>query len=82
MAAIECVLGADEGNAFVFAALGKGFVLAQEAIARVHGLCAGLLAGGNDLVGQQVRLAAGRGPMICTASSASLTWRASLSASE
>ena len=54
-------LGADEGNALVLAALGKGLVLAQEAIAGVHSLGTGLLAGLNDLVGQQIALAAGRG---------------------
>ena len=53
------MLGADEDNALVFHAFGKLGVLAQKAITRVHGLCAGLLAGGNDLVSQQITLAAG-----------------------
>jgi hypothetical protein len=50
-------LGADEGDAFGLTALGKGFVLAQKAIAGVNGLSAGLFASLNDLVGQQIRLA-------------------------
>ena len=53
-------LGADEGNALVFATLGKRFVLAQKAVARVHGLCAGLFAGGDDFLCLQIALAAGR----------------------
>ena len=55
------MLGANEDDALLLHPLGEGFVLGQEAVARMHGLRAGLLAGGNDLVGQQIRLAAGRG---------------------
>ena len=49
----------NEGNAFVFTALGKGFVFRQEAVARVNGLCASGFGGGNDFVGHQIRLARG-----------------------
>jgi hypothetical protein len=54
------VLGADEGDAFFLHAPGEVLVLAEEAVARVHGLRAGALAGGDDLVGHQIALAAGR----------------------
>ena len=55
------MLGADEDNALFFHAFGELGVLAQETIARVHRLRAGLFARGNDLFGQQITLAAGRG---------------------
>ena len=51
------MLGADEDDALLFDAARELFVLAQEAVARVHGLRAGLLAGGDDLVHHQVGLA-------------------------
>jgi hypothetical protein len=44
------VLGADEDDAFLFQATREGGVLGKEAVARMHGLGAGLLAGGDDLV--------------------------------
>jgi len=57
------VLGADEGDALFFHPASELLVFGQEAVARVHGLCAGGLAGRDDLVGQlvgqQVALAAG-----------------------
>ena len=56
------VLGADEGNALFLAALGKFGVLAQKSVARVNGLCAGGLGGGDDHVSQQIAFAAGRRP--------------------
>jgi hypothetical protein len=49
-------VGADEHDPLVGAALGEAGVLGQEAEARMHGLGAGLLAGGDDLVGHQVGL--------------------------
>ncbi len=52
---------ADEDDAFFFHALGKAGVFAQEAVARMHRLRAGLLAGGNDFFGLQVAVAAWRG---------------------
>ena len=52
-------LGANKGNALVFAALGKGLVLRQETIAGMDGLGAGLAGGLDDAVGQQVGLSAG-----------------------
>ena len=53
------VAGADLANAcaFLFQPLGEGRVLAEEAVARVHGLGAGRLAGRDDLVGDEVALA-------------------------
>jgi hypothetical protein len=54
------VLGADEDDALLLDAAREVLVLGEEAVARVHGLGAGLLAGGDDLVGHQVTLAAGR----------------------
>ena len=39
---------------------GERFALRQEAVARVHGLGAGLLAGVDDLVDQQIGLGGGR----------------------
>jgi len=53
-------VGADEDDAFVGAALGETGVFRQEAEARVDGLGAGLFAGVDDLVGDQVGFA-GRG---------------------
>jgi hypothetical protein len=44
------VLGADEDDALLFHPFGELGVFAQKAVAGVHRLCAGLLAGGNDLV--------------------------------
>ncbi len=38
----------------------EGLALGEEAIARMHGLGAGLLAGGDDLVDEQVGLGCGR----------------------
>ena len=55
------VFRADEDDAFFFATFGELGVLRQEAIAWMHGLRAGLLAGLDDAVGQQIALAAGRG---------------------
>ena len=46
----------DEDDALVGAALGEVSALGQKAKARVHGLRAGFLAGGDDLVGHEVRL--------------------------
>ncbi len=51
------VLGADEHNALFLHPLGKGRVLAQKPVARMHRLRAGLFAGRNDFVGQQIALA-------------------------
>ena len=51
---------ADEGNAFVFTTLGKGFVFRQEAVAWVNGLRARGFGSGNDFVGHQIRFARGR----------------------
>jgi hypothetical protein len=51
------VLGADEGEAFFFHPAGELFVLRQEAVTGVDGLGAGLLRGGDDLVGRQVAFA-------------------------
>ena len=56
------VLGTDEDNALFFHPLGKAGVLAQEAVAGMHRLRAGLLADGNDFFSLQVALTAGRGP--------------------
>ena len=54
-------LRADECNALFLATPGKGFVLAQETVARVNGLGACLFASGDDFFGLQVAVAAGRG---------------------
>ena len=54
------VLGADEDNALFFHPLGKAGVLAQEAVARMHRLRAGLLAGGNDFFSLKVAFTAWR----------------------
>ena len=50
------VLRADELDAFFFQATRELGVLGQEAVARMDGLGAGLLAGGDDLVHDQVGL--------------------------
>ena len=52
---------ADEGDALVNQGLLKGAVLGQEAVAGVHRIGPGLLAGGDDLVDHQVTLGGGRG---------------------
>jgi hypothetical protein len=49
-------VGTDEDDALVGAALGEAGVLGQEAEARVHGFRARLLAGGDDLVGDEIGL--------------------------
>ena len=54
------VLWADEDNACLFGPARKIGVFAEETVARVHRLGAGLLASRNDLVGLQITLAAGR----------------------
>jgi hypothetical protein len=54
------VLGADEDQAFFLDAACEGLVLGQKAVARVNGLGAGRFGRLDDLVGQQVALAAGR----------------------
>ena len=53
------VARANEGNAFVFTTLGKGFVLRQEAVTGVNGLCASGFGSSNDFVSHQIRLARG-----------------------
>ena len=53
------VLRADEDDALFFHLAGEGLVLGQEAVARVHRLGAGGLAGRDDAVGLQVAVAAG-----------------------
>ncbi len=50
----------DKGNALGLELLGKAGPLGQEAIARVNRLGPGLLAGGDDLVGDQIGLCSGR----------------------
>ena len=50
---------ANEGNAFVFTAFGKGLVFRQETVAWVNGLRARGFGSGNDFVGHQIRLARG-----------------------
>ena len=54
------MLGADEGNALFFTALGELSVFAQETVARMDSLGAGLFASSNDFFSQQVALAAWR----------------------
>jgi hypothetical protein len=54
------VLGPDENDAALFQPTRELRVLRQEAIARMHGLGAGLLAGGNDLVDGQIGFLRGR----------------------
>jgi len=56
------VLWPDEDDALFLDLACKRCVLRQEAVARVHRLGAGFLAGGDDLVHHQVRLAARRRP--------------------
>jgi hypothetical protein len=74
-------VGTDEDDAGLRQRDGEGLALGQEAVARMHGLGAGLLAGLHDLVDHQVGLGGGGGP-ISTASSAISTCRPSRSASE
>ena len=52
--------GADPGQARIDHGLGEVSVLAEEAIAGVHGICAGGSGGGQQLVGAQVGVGAGR----------------------
>ena len=52
-------IGTDEGNAGSSQRLGEGGAFGQEAIARMHGLGAGLLASLHDLLDQQVGLGGG-----------------------
>jgi hypothetical protein len=49
-------VGSDEDDARFLERDGEGLALGQEAVARVHGLRAGLTAGIDDLVDQQIRL--------------------------
>ena len=57
MAAIDACFGADEDDALVLdSACANSCVLGQEAVARMDRLGAGLLAGRDDLVDQQVGL--------------------------
>src|SRR3546814_1845888 len=51
---------ADEGDAGLFEGSGELAVLRQEAIARMHRLGAGLLAGRDDLLDDQVALGGSR----------------------
>ena len=51
---------ADENDTFGFQHLGKACPLGQKAIARMDGLGAGLLAGGDDLLGDQIGLGSRR----------------------
>ena len=53
-------IGTDEGDAGLGQRLLEGFFLGQEAVARMHRLGAGRLAGLDDLVDQQVGLRRGR----------------------
>ena len=53
------VLGADEDDALLLDPARERLVLAEEAVARMHRLGAGLLARGDDPVHREVRLAAG-----------------------
>ena len=62
--------------------LGEGRALGQEAVAGMHRLGAGLLAGGDDLLDHEIGLRRPAGGPIATASSAISTCSASLSASE
>ena len=54
------VFGADEHNTRFLAALRKIRVFTQKTIARMDGLRAGRFGGGDDHIGQQITLAAGR----------------------
>ena len=49
-------IGPDEGDAGLGQRLGEGFALGEKAVARMHGLGAGLLAGCDDLVDDQIAL--------------------------
>ena len=53
-------IGADEDDARLGKLARKRLALGQEAIAGMHGLCAGLAAGLDDLVDQQIALGRGR----------------------
>ena len=55
-------VGADEHNAGLLERAGKRLALGQEAVARMHGLRAGLAAGFDDLVDQEITLGGGRRP--------------------
>ena len=55
-------LRADEGDAFLLQRLAERGPLGEESVARMHGLRAGLLARGNDLLGNQVGLVGRRRP--------------------
>ena len=52
-------IGADEDDAIVLQRMGESLALGQEAIARMHGFRAGLLAGGDDLVDHEIGLVGG-----------------------
>ena len=56
--------GADEGDFVVAQQLGETLALGQEAVAGMHGLGAGLLAGLEDEVGLQITFAGRRRPKI------------------
>ena len=53
-------IGADEDDAGLRQRLGKGLALGQKAVARMHRLGAGLLAGVDDLVDDEIGLGGGR----------------------
>ena len=53
-------IGTDEDDARLGKRARKRLALGQEAIAGMHGLCAGLAAGLDDLVDQQITLGRGR----------------------
>jgi hypothetical protein len=55
------VFRADEDDAFFLDAAGEDLVFRQEAVAGMDRVGASLLAGGDDLVHRQIRLAARRG---------------------
>ena len=55
-------VGADEDDAARGERLREGGALGEEAVAGMHRLGAGLLAGGDDLVDQQIGLRGGRRP--------------------
>ncbi len=53
---------ADKGNAFFLQPLCKAFVFRQEAIARMHRLCARVLTGLNDVIDHQIAFRRRRRP--------------------
>ena len=55
-------VGPDEDDAGLLQRARKGFALRQEAVAGMHGLRAGLLAGLDDLVDQEIAFGGGRRP--------------------